>query len=351
MRGTKKCTKSPPNAKKSKKLITKKSVTNLLSPFLQDLIRPYMLGSCFAITWIKLSMVNKSFHDMIFADLCLWRSIFFDSVFRYSLMSWTTNYIAPAMSQFIEYKRRFNLEDRSPKRLEATTDVAPASFYKKAVQVWHLRTCGACGTKNHYVCATWVLGMQLCRPCAQANLASHEVLWEVYGLSVYSSAPSFAKTPALLAIEDTAPIITWLPMRVWFFKTSTTKTARKVYSNDPRDFTYKHLETPFFWKPHLARYLDMSALQVWAREKKTAAKFLTAVLQRNYSVKLRNNKKYRKNQVEVVSILKMAEIARLDPATRAFSTMHYTQIHHGNHSHIFNNYPDTMPDPWLANVD
>jgi hypothetical protein len=309
-----------------------------------------MLKSSFAATWIKLSMVNKSFHAMINSDTPLWRSMFFDSVMRWQHMSWTTNYSNTASLQCSKYKRRFHLEDRSPERLNSPTDVAPSSFYKKAVQVSHMRTCGLCGTKKNHVKPTWVLGMQICLPCAQANLASHQVLWEDYGLSLYEPAPAFAKTQRLLAVESevhTAPVVTWLPMRVWFLKSATTKHARRIFTNEPRDFTQKILQTPFFWKPHLARYLDMSALQVWAQEKKTAAKLLTAVLKRNFAVAIRNKKTHQHNKVQAIGVLKHAEILRLDPATQAYSTRLYTKIYHTTHGRILNVNQDSMPDPWL----
>lgn len=326
-----------------------KSTVDLVSPFLQDIFRPHMRHPSFAGTWIKLSMVNRSFRAMISADLQLWRSIFFGSVMRWTHMSWTTNYMQTAALQCAEHKRRFGLEDRSPQRLESTTDVAPAAFYKKQVQVWHIRTCGMCGT-NKRVQATWVLGMQLCKACAQANLASHEVLWEDYGLALYSPAPSFAKTPALLAVEEevhSAPVVEWLPMRVWFFKTACTKKGRKAYSSDPRDFKFKIVETPFLWKPHLARYLDMAALQVWAHEKKAAAKLLVAVIQRNFAVALRNKKKYKNDQAEVVRILKEAEITRLDSPKKPASSRLHTRIYYGENGRILNNNQNAMPDQWL----
>jgi hypothetical protein len=309
-----------------------------------------MLKSSFAATWIKLSMVNKSFRAMLASDTPLWRSMFFDSVMRWQSFHWTMNYSNTASLPCSEYKRRFQLEDRSPQRLNSLTDVAPSSFYKKAVQVWHIRTCGLCGTKKNHVTPTWVLGMQLCMPCAQANLASHEVLWQDYGLFMYEPAPTFAKTQRLLAVESevhTAPVVTWLPMRVWFFKSSTTKTVRRLFTTDPRDFTQKILETPFFWKPHLARYLDMPALQEWAQEKKAAAKRLTAVLKRNFAVALRNKKTHKNNKVQAISLLKHAEILRRDPATQAYSTRLYTKIYHTVHGRILNNNQDSMPDPWL----
>ena len=326
-----------------------KSTVDMVSPFLQDLLRPHMRHSSFAATWIKLSMVNKPLRAMIHADLQLWRSIFFGSVMRWEHTSWVTNYTHTAALQCAEYKRRFKLDDRSPQRLESQTDVAPAAFYKKSVQVWHIHTCGMCGTNKH-VQATWVLGMKLCRPCAQANLASQEVMWEDYGLALYSPAPSFAKTPALLAVEEevhAAPVLTWLPMRVWFFKSECTKEPRKAYSSDPRDFIFKVHPTPFLWKPHLARYLDMPALQVWAQEKKAAAKLLTAVFQRNFAVALRNNKRYKNNKAEVVSILKLMELKRCDPSKKQHSTRLHDKRYWGDNGRILNHNQNAMPDPWL----
>ena len=322
----------------------------MLSPILQDLIRPHMRHASFAATWINLSMVSKDLRAMVSADLVLWRSIFFDSIMKWEYISWTANYTHTGAFQCAELKRRFQLQDRSPERLESPTDVAPASFYKKSVQVWAIRTCGMCGTSKNHVAATWVLGMQLCRPCAQANLASHKVLWEDYGLTLSSPAPSFAKTPALLANGEevhAAPVITWLPKRVWFFKTSCTKKIRVAYSDDPRDFHYRMLDTPFFWKPHLAQYLDMPALKVWAQEKKAAAKVLTAVVMRNVAVALRNKKKYAKNVVEAVCALKMTEVARRDPYSTNGSMLIHRKLYYGDNGRILNNNQHSVPDPWL----
>jgi hypothetical protein len=167
---------------------------------------------------------------------------------------------------------------------------------------------------------------------------------------MYEPAPTFAKTQRLLSIESevhTAPVVTWLPMRVWFLKSVTTKNARRIFTTDPRDFTQKILETPFFWKPHLARYLDMPALQAWAQEKKVAAKRLTAVLKRNFAVATRNKKTHKNNQAQAISVLKHAEIIRLDPATQAYSTRLYTKIYHTTHGRILNANQNSMPDPWI----
>jgi hypothetical protein len=329
-----------------------KSTTDLLTRILQDVLMTNLRRPEFALTWVKLSMVNKFFHATISADLSLWRFLFFHGVMRWPNTSWLTNYRNTADLQCNVYRDRFRLVDRSPERLNASTDLAPVSFYKKSVQMWCVRSCGMCGNKSHNVTFTWVLGMHICRLCAQANLVSHQVLWEDYGINLYSPAPTFAKTQALLAnpeLTHMGPIASWLPMRVWFFKSYSTKTGRWIYTSDPRDFTQNLLDTPFLWKPHLSQYVDFPALQDWAQQKKTAAKLLTAVVKRNFAVALRNKKRYKKDQALAVSVLKTIEVERTDPIKTARISINLLQakIRRPPICNILNNHQDSMPDPWI----
>ena len=208
----------------------RQSTSDIMSPFFFDVIKPYMKKSRFVHTWIKMSMVNKAFHGAVSNDLVLWRSFFFDVCAYRPIQLWGFNRnCLTYYTKSAEYVRRFNLGDHTPARLARTTDLAPVAFYKKAVQYFVLDTCGMCGNKKNHINKIWPLGMSLCRPCMHSNMISQRVLWEDYGLSLSSKAPTFAKTPALLELDQHAQsVLAWFPQRVWFVKTFTTRHARQV---------------------------------------------------------------------------------------------------------------------------
>ena len=122
----------------------------------------------------------------------------------------------------------------------------------------------------------------------------------------------------------------------------------QIFSSDPRDFGPQVLRTPFFWKPHLQKYLDLPALQFWACEKRTAANQLGAHIKRLFALKIKTNRKYKKNPQGFISVLKINEINSKDThGKEACVDPAFHKPHNSALAQIIETSSNNMSDPWV----
>jgi hypothetical protein len=129
--------------------------------------------------------------------------------------------------------------------------------------------CGMCGTVRHSTLPVWCLGMRVCKYCMQANLISSKVLFDRYWVDMRRPVPGHES------------FVNAIAGRVFYFNCNTTAFQRMAYTFDPTDFPGGMRAMYFFWKPHLAKVVDMERLAREAEEKHTAAGLLRSVVRRS----------------------------------------------------------------------
>lgn len=140
--------------------------------------------------------------------------------------------------------------------------------YRKITALRCSPCCGMCGTTRHASKPFWSLGMRVCKYCMQANLISNIVLYQRYWLRL--DAP----------VQQYKSLIEAVAGRVFYFPEALTPRQRLEYSTDKMDYPGGKRLVWFFWKPHLEKVLDLSALHREAREKQQAARVVRAVCKR-----------------------------------------------------------------------
>lgn len=127
----------------------------------------------------------------------------------------------------------------------------------RRARVGHFDHCGLCGTKRLNI-PVWGLGCRACSSCLKANLVSSEALLAEFGLNYAHHMKKIAG-------------------RVFYFQCAERSLKIAHLTDNPVDFTEKarnHLT--FFWRPHLAKIFDLSALRFEHRANAGAASVLTS---------------------------------------------------------------------------
>ena len=140
--------------------------------------------------------------------------------------------------------------------------------YRKIAALQCVPCCGLCGTTRHSTKPFWCLGMRVCRHCVQANLVSSHVLYERYWVTFGQPVQSFPN------------FIDAVCGSVFYFATRLTPNQRMEFSCDRIDFPGGLRSMWFFWKPHLAKILDMDRLERDGQEKHRMAVVVRAFARR-----------------------------------------------------------------------
>jgi hypothetical protein len=158
--------------------------------------------------------------------------------------------------------------------------------YKKITRLRSLIRCGMCGTTRHTTTPFWNLGMRVCRYCLQDNLVSHTVLDERYWTNVWDERPMCAVHEG---IDITTHFIDAVAGKVFYFREYGTSLQRLEYSNDLLDFKLarqrKNMVVWLFWKPHLAKIIDLDVLERNALKKQVAAEVIRAIVRRGLTLR------------------------------------------------------------------
>jgi hypothetical protein len=170
--------------------------------------------------------------------------------------------------------------DKMPGAEATEAEIKQALFiYRKITCLRSLPCCGMCGTFRYATKPFWCLGMRLCRHCVQANLVSSLVLYEKFWVTF--------KQP----VQSHRSFVDAVCMNVFFFSTRVTPLQRMEFSCDRLDFPGGTRTVWFFWKPHLAKVLDMAKLEREGRKKHAAASVVRAHARRALILRaLRGNK-------------------------------------------------------------
>lgn len=140
--------------------------------------------------------------------------------------------------------------------------------YKRITILRVSQRCGMCGTTRHSTKGFWSLGMRVCKHCMQANLVSSKVLYERFWINMskpVSGYPTFIDAVA---------------SRVFYFEHRSTPTQRMDFTVDPCDFPGGIRSLWFFWRPHLAKVMDMEELARTATAKHAAAALIRSSVRR-----------------------------------------------------------------------
>jgi hypothetical protein len=141
--------------------------------------------------------------------------------------------------------------------------------YKKITVIRVSQRCGLCGTTRHATKGFWSLGMRVCKHCVQVNLISSKVLFDRYWVHMgkpIGGYPSFVDAVA---------------SRVFYFENRTTPAQRMDFTVDPCDYPGGMRSLWFFWRPHLAKVVDMEQLAVDAEEKHAASALIRSAVRRS----------------------------------------------------------------------
>lgn len=159
--------------------------------------------------------------------------------------------------------------DKMPGNTSTPEQRAEALFvYRKITALKCVRCCGLCGSMRRATKPFWCLGMRLCRWCVQANLVSSLALYERYWIT-------FGRP-----IQTHRSFVDAVCMNVFLFSTRVTPRQRMEYSCDRMDFPGGIRTVWFFWKPHLARVLDMERLAREGQEKHAGASVVRGFVRR-----------------------------------------------------------------------
>lgn len=201
---------------------------------------------------LRLSMVARGFRDEILDNLKLWQDVHR----RYVRIGMFRN----MLPNFIYRRPPFWFESSALAAEPARRQQVLRVLRKMAV-LRYAHWCGLCGSTRFSTDPVWSLGMRVCKFCFQDNLVSDHVLYHRYWFNV----------PQLMELDF---------RRVFFFTTAVTRLQRLEYTTDPVDFAGGTGRFLFFWRPHLARILDLPALQAAALDKERAAASIRALARR-----------------------------------------------------------------------
>ncbi len=183
------------------------------------------------------------------------------------------------------------LDDAPPERRREAL-----SIYRKITALQCVPCCGLCGSTRHQTKPYWCLGMRICRHCMQANLVSSTVLYERYWVTFSRPVQSYSNFVDVVAGN------------VFYFSTRLTAHQRLEYSCDKIDFPGGMRTTWFFWKPHLAQYLNMEKLEREGREKHLASSVIRANARRALILRAMNHTRDR----NLPTLLPFRSFARRD---------------------------------------
>jgi hypothetical protein len=130
--------------------------------------------------------------------------------------------------------------------------------------------------------------MRVCRYCLHENLISHAVLDEQYWTNVWDNRPMSEVHGD--ATDITTNFVDAVAGKVFYFREYGTSLQRLEYSNNPLDFKIARQRSNMvcwlFWRPHLAKILDLDALEKAAREKHRAAGVIRAMARRGLTLRM-----------------------------------------------------------------
>ena len=173
--------------------------------------------------------------------------------------------------------------DRPPKDDDTEQHKRQALFiYRKITVLTCVPCCGMCGTTRHSTKPFWCLGMRVCRSCVQANLVSSIVLYERFWVTFGQPVQSWAT------------FVHAVCMNVLYFSTRLTPNQRLDFSCDRLDFPGGTRTVWFFWKPHLAKVLDMDKLEREGKEKHAAASLVRGMARRALVLRAMHGSKVRR---------------------------------------------------------
>lgn len=138
-------------------------------------------------------------------------------------------------------------------------------IYRKVTVLRCVPCCGLCGSVRHSTKPFWCLGMRVCRHCVQANLVSSLALYERFWVTF---------NRPLQWHRNFVDAVTY--MNVFYFSTRLTPLQRMEFSCDRLDFPGGARTVWFFWRPHLARVLNMEKLEREGHDKHAAASAIRA---------------------------------------------------------------------------
>jgi hypothetical protein len=165
--------------------------------------------------------------------------------------------------------------DRPPSNEADPSDRNQALFvYRKITALCVSPCCGMCGTTRHATKPFWTLGMRLCKYCVQANLVSNLVLYHHYWV------------PMDRPVQGHVTFVDAVVGKVFYFSECLTPLARMDYSIDSIDFPGGKRTVTFFWKPHLARILDLDSLSKEAAIKHNSAAIVKAFIRRAFVLRI-----------------------------------------------------------------
>lgn len=153
------------------------------------------------------------------------------------------NYCRHRVAELRQYRKR-SLACIDLPALPREQILALSRHSRKRVCLQEAQRCGVCGARRHHY-PFWGLGMRVCKLCLKQNLVSGSALYLDYGID-------FTRDQLVRSMAD----------RVFFFGVEKKDAfVRDYFSHNPADFAAPAPpgEQTFFWKPHLARLIDLPA--------------------------------------------------------------------------------------------
>jgi len=226
-----------------------------------DKILELMVRKNDGLSVIKLSMVNRGFRAYIRTHWTTWMGLYqrwTRKYFHYCSVQNLPNFTRRPMPQWLQ-------QELSNKHVRPERTDQLLGFLRRVLVLHHATCCGMCGSTRHKVVPYWSLGMALCSFCVQDNLVTDVQLYERYFVS-------FSRQLALDMGGNT-----------FFFWMATTPQQRTALTIDRIAYPSPTMQTAnfYFWKPHLARHLDLPRLASEARPKAAAATIIRAHVRRS----------------------------------------------------------------------
>ena len=135
-------------------------------------------------------------------------------------------------------------------------------YVRKAFALKCVDRCGLCGCRHRHD-AYWSLGMRVCQLCMAENTVSSWELVSTYGVHYFD-------------------IIREITGKVFYFSANVTaKQPSMSFHSAQRQLANTRATLIMFWRPHLAKVLDLPALYQEQKRRRAGVEVLCAVLRRS----------------------------------------------------------------------
>lgn len=225
---------------------------------------------------ILMHMVDKGLAWRLRSDHAIWVQVFRRHIFRHTNLDRPvaqTRYPHLKLSKSsltgIPVHTGLIRGDPTATDLPPTFDSDFTAYARKAFALMFGQRCGMCGCRWHHE-PYWPLGMRVCKLCMAGNLMSSWELLDRYGTH-------YADISRLIGNGRV----------FYFFQEFGAKQDRlPPHSSTPADISNRR-NMWVFWRPHLAKVIDLPALYTLQKQRKAAASLLSGVARRARVLALR----------------------------------------------------------------